>query len=298
MIQRKIRCINDLTEFIKEVNFSNEDFIFRGHSSTGWKILPTLLRSDYSEDLLISERTHFAPLFHYKTIPFLTSYDPLEYLSIFQHFGFPTRLLDWTYDHLVALFFSCHEETNIDKDGVFIATNKKFYNNIDSDNKKGNYFDTHFDLIDKKIFWERLDIEDIYLFETKFRNPRMRNQNGCMMFFPFYPINNENLKYVSLEDYISLKNSYLRELNKDSDINKTYVFFASILVDSNFKKNILKELDFYYGINYDSVFSNIDYVKSVQSEFEKFSNTNKTEFDKFKQVFNTLKNDTELNSTT
>ena len=42
-----------------------------------------------------------------------------ELLSIAQHTGLPTRLLDWTHNPMVALFFSCIE--NLEKDGaVFI----------------------------------------------------------------------------------------------------------------------------------------------------------------------------------
>ncbi len=50
---------------------------------------------------------------------FLHNHSAAETYFIAQHFGMPTRLLDWSTNPLAALFFACHSEPG--KDGRVYA---------------------------------------------------------------------------------------------------------------------------------------------------------------------------------
>lgn len=134
--------INSLDYFLKTIrDFSLGRYIYRGQSVESWHLLPSLARifdnlqydhpfSDWSylqiEDNLIKE-------FIRRSMPYLvqkpTSF--LEWLSVAQHYRLPTRLLDWSENPLVGLFFAVAE--HFEDEGAVWAMKPTVWQSLDID---------------------------------------------------------------------------------------------------------------------------------------------------------------------
>jgi hypothetical protein len=90
---------------------------YRGQSNAAWKLIPRAGRPP------LNDRNDKQLFNHWKrrAIAYLprASYSNWEFISVANHNGVPTRLLDWTQNPLIAIFFACIE--NFDNNGaVFI----------------------------------------------------------------------------------------------------------------------------------------------------------------------------------
>ena len=118
--------ITSLSEYIEVVSViksaakkGKTDLVFRGMADHRWELLPSIARQT-----LITEQTE------HKMVNELMLLYPEEFANIssefdllakMQHYGLPTRLLDFTTNPLVALFFACQKEKS-DSMGRVITT--------------------------------------------------------------------------------------------------------------------------------------------------------------------------------
>lgn len=94
-----IKRISKLQETLNE----EEVLLYRGHSNEKFSLTPSVLRNIghiENEDLMIRELISSRPS------EFINDNSLLEKLIRAQHYGLPTRLLDLTWNPLVALYFS------------------------------------------------------------------------------------------------------------------------------------------------------------------------------------------------
>ena len=88
--------------------------LFRGQPVKG-NLLPRIARQNRKYDSAQLERT-MLDQFRLRGVSMLPSVGTtrLELLVVAQHFGLKTRLLDWTSNPLVALYFACNESASAD----------------------------------------------------------------------------------------------------------------------------------------------------------------------------------------
>lgn len=118
----KISSLAEYFAVISSAVTANTPFWFRGHSEPHYSLTPSALRyrtaARRSQALsLISEFIRIADI----KLPRPPSFDnQLMWAQIAQHYGLPTRLLDWTESAIAALYFACQKK---DCDGVVFLLN-------------------------------------------------------------------------------------------------------------------------------------------------------------------------------
>lgn len=91
--------------------------IFRGVKSAEYELVPKVgRRQKLGKPLSVTAEKYILSLFKQRSRGLLVNYpmDEWEWLSIAEHHGLPTRLLDWTRNPLVAAYFAVAEEHNGD----------------------------------------------------------------------------------------------------------------------------------------------------------------------------------------
>lgn len=122
--------VTSLEKFILKVNhFSAGNYIYRGHSKAEWKLEPSITRifeniigrHPFRDWTWLEIENHLMERFKRLAPPYLTTIpsNDVEWLAVEQHYGLPTRLLDWSENPLIALFFALSD--HLDKDGAVWA---------------------------------------------------------------------------------------------------------------------------------------------------------------------------------
>lgn len=117
MIEKEIRSIQDLLQVLSEDNSDYDgDVWFRGQSNQEWNLMPGYLRLENppSESTLLKRFKQSAAMLIQNSPR--ESYD---WLFLMQHYGVPTRLLDWSESPLVSLYFAVEPSAeNADEDAA------------------------------------------------------------------------------------------------------------------------------------------------------------------------------------
>ena len=269
-----IQNVSDYLIWVKETNkseilstkgepleFERDYGYYRGQSCVCWELKPSVLREQpyLDENSLLKEAT----LRLWNEVSSLNTY--LEKMIFFQHYGLSTRLLDVTFNPLVALYMACCEEGKQSCDGVV-------YCGHCTDNQNNKIAE----LTAKYVFEqevqnmivgfqsfavkENVNIHDftqpIFILPP-INNPRIEAQNGAFIMAP-------------LISKVIDGSSALKFRNNLGDLG----FFDErrAIIKGNNKENILNELSI-LGIDSGTIFKGIEEkLKAIMSVEKRKSN--------------------------
>ena len=111
LIEVQIATLGGCTQQIEEALTRTDALVwYRGSGKSTYKLIPSLYRHPVINEpvKLIELESNLLNRFKHRSVPYLsrTLQNDWEYLFLMQHFGIPTRLLDWTENPYIALYFA------------------------------------------------------------------------------------------------------------------------------------------------------------------------------------------------
>ncbi len=213
-----IKSITDLISTIEPLGHEDQ-ILFRGQDRDD-PLLPKIARKDPTTDTASLEREMLEELKRRTAQdPVLVGKDDWDCLVYAQHYGMATRLLDWTTNPLISLWFAAIDQN--------IATTGYVYLLFVDDDL----------LLDKTKDTDPFSIGKTKVFKPNINNPRIAAQSG---WFTVHRYSNRAGKFV--------------DLHKNRDLKRKVLMKG---VPGKYKGEILRSLD-KLGVNNESVFPGIE----------------------------------------
>lgn len=220
--------ISSISDLINDLKKTSTHFWFRGQSCKNWDLLPSAYRNNL---LLESQRlNHFrlkAPAF-YDKCPKTKEYS--KWLSLMQHYGLPTRLLDWTESPLIALFFALEMHDELNTPIVWTLDAGKL--NSEMGIAMGQILFLENEEINNKLSKESFEIKEntfkqILAVTPVYEHKRLDIQHSQFTIHgTIEPLNKLENAYKFLKKYV-IDNSYISELKSELtilDIRRSKIF--------------------------------------------------------------------------
>lgn len=243
-----ITCVNDLISEIKRIksdkNF-NDLLWFRGHSDKEWDLIPSIQRSNYVKagvEQLMTNDFYMRACVSMKERP---SKDYCGWITLMQHFGLPTRLLDWSLSPLIALFFATNDyDKYSDKDGLLWILRPKLLNKLEGFGSCIYPMDKH-------------TVVDMIKPAFKKSGNKMKGKDKIIACYPV----EYNIRIYTQQSAFTVHNykGKITEIGNDNLLKK-------YIIPSKFKKEILNELNI-CGITLRNIYPDIEHIAQELKDF-------------------------------
>ncbi len=174
MDDHQISCVAEFHEMV--LSQKSIAPIFRGEGTSTYKLLPrigrcyryhaqVLAKCDTGRSFSVLDELCAFKEFQMRAMPYIqhTPESDWEWLSIAQHHGLPTRLLDWTENPLVAAFFACYEQY-ADDSVIYVLDQRQFQVPLKTDSP--------------------FNIRETLILRTSHANPRVSAQSSLFTIHP------------------------------------------------------------------------------------------------------------------
>jgi len=184
----EIKKIEQLLEAF-ESQKSGQNLVYRGVPDANFELTTSLGRSKPTFGKSIASlETRLLKLFKESSIPYL-EHKPsteLEWLAVAQHYGLPTRLLDWSYNPLISTYFAVESLPKMDG-AVYMLSGCSTIQDPDRTNP--------------------YTLKKVYKYRPPYISTRIQNQSGLFTVhhMPDQPFKHEKLKKVILPKELKAK---------------------------------------------------------------------------------------------
>jgi len=187
--EQELKSWDEFDRIVKKRNY--RQWIYRGHTSNDWGLESSLYRAfqDAGEIIengnktktIVKKKHENVMIEHFKSNAHLflshlpEANDALSWLALMQHYGAPTRLLDFSFSPYIAAYFALEANT---EDSAIYCINHKAFERLDrgmgADKLKAIYRDI---LHNTNALGRAL----LYAFEPKFTSQRLMAQQGVFL---------------------------------------------------------------------------------------------------------------------